>query len=96
MTDTTKPDISSFGPIETPRPRLDHRDMEPIRLSDVDIHHPGLTRNEAIGLSLVKDKVERYISKGRIHEAHGAAYTATIMYQALLGADNIDTGWGEL
>jgi hypothetical protein len=70
--------------------------MDPINLGDVDIHHPELTHREAIGLALVKDKVERYIAKGRLHEAHGAAYTATIMYQALLGINDIDTGWGEL
>ena len=71
-------------------------DMEPIRLDDVDIYHPELTQREAIGIALAKDKVERYIAKGRIREAQGAASTLTIVYQALLGVENVDTGWGEL
>lgn len=97
MTDSTVPAHSGFGPFEPAhRPVLNHLDMDPVRVDDVDIHHPQLTRNEAIGLALAKDKVERYIAKGRLREASGAASATTIVYQALLGINDIDTGWGEL
>jgi hypothetical protein len=69
---------------------------QPISMTDVDIHHPMLTRCEAIGIALAKDKVERYIAKGRIQEAQGAASVTMIVYQSLLGINDIDTGWGEL
>lgn len=49
-----------------------------------------------MGLALAKDKVERYIAKGRPHEAQGARSAIVIMYQALRGDAEIDTGWGEL
>lgn len=68
----------------------------PIRISDVDIHHPHLLPEARIGLALAKDKVEAYIAKGRIQEAQGAAKVTMILYQALLGINDIDTGWGEL
>lgn len=99
MSETTRPTLSSFGVSEAPAPaKVLPRvlDMMPIRIDDVDIHHPELTRQEAIGLALAKDKVERYISKGWLKEAHGAASVTTIVYQALLGINDIDTGWGEL
>lgn len=74
----------------------DAHDMQPIRISDVDIHHPLLLPEARIGLALSKDKVERYIAKGRVLEAQGAATVTTIMFQALIGINDIDTGWGEL
>lgn len=70
--------------------------MTPISLEDVDIHDPELTRREAVGLAMAKDKYERYIAKGRVQEAYGCASAVKIMYQALLGIQDIDTGWGEL
>jgi hypothetical protein len=70
--------------------------MPPISIDDVDIHHPGLDSQARIGLALAKDKVERYIAKGRPLEAQGARSAVLIMYQALLGVNDIDTGWGEL
>lgn len=70
--------------------------MDRIRIRDVDISHPQLTKREAIGLALAKDKVERYIAKGKPLEAKGAESATTIVFQALIGTDDIDTGWGEL
>jgi hypothetical protein len=70
--------------------------MEPIRISDVDIHHPLLLPEARIGLALSKDKVEHYISKGMVKEAQGAGKVTMIMFQALIGINDIDTGWGEL
>ena len=68
----------------------------PINISDVDIHHIYLLPEARIGLALAKDKVERYIAKGRVREAQGAASVTTIIYQALVGINDIDTGFGEL
>lgn len=97
---TTPPDVSGIhcsdfpGALHEP---VRSRDIgPPIALSDVDIHNPELTRREAIGMALAKDKVERYIAKGRVQEAQGAASVTMIMYQSLLGINDIDTGWGEL
>jgi hypothetical protein len=70
--------------------------MNGIRIQQVDIHHPILLPTERVGLALAKDKYERYISKGWIKEAHGCASAILIMYQAMLGERNVDTGWGEL
>lgn len=67
-----------------------------IQIDDVDIHHPLLLPEARIGLALAKDKMERYIAKGRVLEAQGAASTIKIVYQALIGINDIDTGWGEL
>ena len=68
----------------------------PINISDVDIHHPVLLPECRVGLALAKNKYELYVSKGRIQEAHGAASSIMIMYQAMIGVNDIDTGWGEL
>lgn len=73
-----------------------HEIGPPIQISDVDIHHPELTRREAIGLALAKNKVERYIEKGRVKEAQGAASVTMIVFQSLIGINDIDTGFGEL
>jgi len=67
-----------------------------INISDVDIHHVALIPEARIGLALAKDKVEHYISKGRVQEAQGAASVTKIIFQALVGVNDIDTGWGEL
>jgi hypothetical protein len=67
-----------------------------IHILDVDVHNAALTPSEAVGLALAKDKWERYVSKGLTHEAHGAASAITIIYQALIGVQHVDTGWGEL
>ena len=55
-----------------------------------------LTHAEAVGLHLCMDKVQRYIAKGRVQEAHGARSMVLIMWQALELDPVIDTGWGEL
>lgn len=67
-----------------------------IQLTDVDIHHPALLPSTRVGLALAKDKYERYISKGRSERAEGCKSAILIMYQAELGIQDIDTGWGEL
>lgn len=70
--------------------------MAPITIDDVDIHHTSLSPEARVGLALARDKVERYVAKGRPLEAQGARSAITIIYQALLGHRDIDTGWGEL
>ena len=67
-----------------------------ITLDDVDIHHRMLLPEARIGFALAKDKYERYIAKGRIQEAHGCASAIKIIYQGMIGVNDIDTGWGEL
>ena len=67
-----------------------------IGITDVDIHHPILLPEARIGLALAKDKIEHYISKGRVREAQGAAAVTKTIFQALIGINDIDTGWGEL
>jgi hypothetical protein len=71
--------------------------MKPrIHILDVDVHHSELTPAEAVGLALAKDKWERYTAKGLTQQAQGAASAITIIYQALIGVQHVDTGWGEL
>ena len=73
--------------------------MEPdkaIELSDVDIHNPELLPHMRVGFALAKDKYERYISKGKVKEAQGCKSAILIFYQASIGINDIDTGWGEL
>lgn len=67
-----------------------------IKFGDVNIHHNKLSGEARVGMALAKDKVEQYIAKGRIKEAQGATKVLCILYQALIGIRDIDTGWGEL
>jgi succinyl-CoA synthetase beta subunit len=70
--------------------------MNGIDLNDVDPFHPSLIKSESVALALGKDKVERYIAKGRPLEAQGARSVVRIMWQAFMEHSDIDTGWGEL
>jgi hypothetical protein len=65
-------------------------------LDDIDPFHPELLKPESVALALAKDKVERYIAKGRPLEAQGARAIVRIMWQCFLEQPDIDTGWGEL
>ena len=67
-----------------------------IDLADIDPFHPSLLKSQSIALVLGKDKVERYIAKGRPLEAQGARSIVRIMWQSFLEQSDIDTGWGEL
>jgi len=62
----------------------------------VDPFAPHLTHSESVGFAMAMDKIERYIAKGRVQEAHGMRSAVMIMWQALLEEPLIDTGWGEL
>ena len=53
-------------------------------------------KSQAVALALGKDKVERYIAKGRPLEAQGARSVVRIMWQSFMEHSDIDTGWGEL
>ena len=66
-------------------------------IDQVDPFDEILTHRESVGLHMALDKLERYISKGRLHEAQGVRSAVWIMWQALtVEAGTIDTGWGEL
>lgn len=64
--------------------------------SQVNPFAPHLTPAESVGFAMAMDKIERYIAKGRIHEAQGMRSAVMIMWQALLEEPLIDTGWGEI
>jgi hypothetical protein len=65
-------------------------------LAHVDPFAEHLTPAESVALHMCMDKVQRYIAKGRVKEAHGARSMVLIMWQALMLEPAIDTGWGEL
>lgn len=65
-------------------------------LEHIDPFAVHLTNEETVALSLMVDKVQRYIAKGRLREADGARSMVLILWQALAREPAIDTGWGEL
>lgn len=65
-------------------------------LDHVDPFALHLSNEETVALSLMIDKIQRYIAKGRVQEAHGARSMVLILWQALAREPAIDTGWGEL
>jgi hypothetical protein len=70
--------------------------MNGINLDEIDPWHPSLHKSESVALMMAKDKVERYVAKGRPLEAQGARSIVRIMWQAFMHYPDIDTGWGEL
>ena len=70
--------------------------MNGIDLDVIDPYDPSLLKREAIALCMVRDKYERYIAKGRYHEAQGCKVALRIMWQAFMEYKDIDTGLGEL
>jgi succinyl-CoA synthetase beta subunit len=70
--------------------------MNGIDIDDIDPYHPSLIKSQAIALCMVRDKVERYIAKGRPLEAQGCKQSLRIMWQCFMEFKDVDTGWGEL
>lgn len=70
--------------------------MNGIDVNDIDPYEPSLIKSQAIALCMVRDKMERYIAKGRPLEAQGCKTALRIMWQAFMEYKEIDTGWGEL
>lgn len=70
--------------------------MNGIDIDSIDPYEPSLIRSQSIALCMVRDKMERYIAKGRPLEAQGCKTALRIMWQAFMEFKDIDTGWGEL
>ena len=70
--------------------------MNSIDINDIDPYDPHLIKAQAVALIMVRDKVERYIAKGRPLEAQGCKQALRIMWQCFLEVNDVDTGWGEL
>jgi hypothetical protein len=70
--------------------------MNGIDVDDIDPFHPSLIKSQSIALCMVRDKMERYISKGRTLEAQGCKTSLRIMWQCFMEYPAVDTGWGEL
>lgn len=67
-----------------------------IDIETIDPYDPHLIKSQAIALCMVRDKMERYIAKGRPLEAQGCKTALRIMWQAFMEFKDVDTGWGEL
>lgn len=68
-----------------------------IDIEDIDPYSPLLPlKSQTVALCMVKDKMERYIAKGRPLEAQGCKQSLRIMWQAFMEFPDVDTGWGEL
>jgi hypothetical protein len=65
-------------------------------LDQIDLYDERLLQSEIVGLSLCKDRIQRYVHDGLIHEAEGATRVLQIMWQSLTGEEPIDTGWGRI
>lgn len=70
--------------------------MNGIDINEIDPLDPSLLKSQTIALCMVRDKMERYIAKGRPLEAQGCKVALRIMWQAFMEHKVIDTGWGEL
>ena len=65
-------------------------------LDKVDPYDETFLRSQTVAIIMAKDKINRYVAKGRIQEAQGALSILNIMYSAFRHDQEIDSGWGEL